>query len=158
MLRWLLNHILGLPDRRSPDIIIGGDDDPYMLRWWVIPRNRFFNVYLHFFLRSDDDRALHDHPWASISIPLVGEYLEHSIAAGGVANARLVSARRNDWRFRPSGKFAHRIELVSGPCWTLFITGPRYREWGFHCVHRWIHWKEFTATDDPGAIGKGCAE
>lgn len=42
---------------RNPDFIIGGAD-PYMLRWWVIPRNKVFNIYLHRFLRSDDDRAL----------------------------------------------------------------------------------------------------
>jgi hypothetical protein len=47
---------------RPPDFVIGGDS-PYMLRWWIIPRNKFFNIYLHRFLRSDDDRALHDHPW-----------------------------------------------------------------------------------------------
>lgn len=42
-------------------------------------------------------------------------------------------------------------------CWTLFITGPRCRHWGFHCPERgWVHWKLFTAADDPGDIGKGC--
>ena len=55
-----------------------------MRRWWVIPRNKWFNVYLHHFLRSDDDRALHDQPWWNLSILLDGEYTEHTIAAGGV--------------------------------------------------------------------------
>lgn len=50
------------PFWRAPDFYIGGNANPYLLRWWVIPRNRFFNVYLHKFLRDDDDRALHDHP------------------------------------------------------------------------------------------------
>lgn len=156
LLLWLINCLQRIVERRLPDIVIGGQDDPYMERWWVIPRNRFFNVYLHRFLRSDDDRALHDHPWCNVSILLQGTYLEHTIAAGGVASARQLKA--GDVRVRPRGTFAHRIELTDGPCWTLFITGPRYREWGFHCAHRWIHWKEFTAADDPGAIGKGCAE
>ena len=49
--------------RRPADFVIGGAERPYLRRWWVIPRNRLFNVYLHQFLRSDDDRALHDHPW-----------------------------------------------------------------------------------------------
>lgn len=55
---------------RKPDFVIGDLSNPYLLRWWVIPRNRFFNVYLHKFLRDDDDRALHDHPWWSMSIIL----------------------------------------------------------------------------------------
>jgi hypothetical protein len=43
------------------------------------------------------------------------------------------------------------------PCWTIFITGPRVRQWGFYCMERgWIHWKRFTAADDPGAVGAGC--
>ena len=61
---------------RAPDFIIGGAEDAYMLRWWVIPRNRWFNIYLHKILRDDDPRALHDHPWWNISIVLKGGYLE----------------------------------------------------------------------------------
>ena len=40
------------------DLVVGGDADPYLRRWWLIPRNRIFNVYLHHFMRSDDDRVL----------------------------------------------------------------------------------------------------
>jgi hypothetical protein len=43
--------------KRAPDQVIGGRERPYMLRWYLIPRNRFCNIYLHHFLRSDDDRA-----------------------------------------------------------------------------------------------------
>lgn len=141
--------------RRPPDVVIGGHERPYLRRWWVIPRNRFLNVYLHEFLRSDDDRALHDHPWANCSFLLRGRYMEHTIAEGGVHHRRVLVA--GDVRLRLSGTFAHRIELIDGPCWTLFITGPRYRQWGFHCPDQgWVHWQRFTAADDPGDIGKGC--
>jgi hypothetical protein len=141
--------------RRKPDFVIGGAESPYLRRWWLIPRNPVFNVYLHQFLRSDDDRALHDHPWASMSIILRGRYLEHTIDAGGIHQRRLLTA--GDRRVRLTGKFAHRVELVDGPCWTLFITGPRYREWGFHCPERgWVPWEEFTAPHDIGSIGRGC--
>jgi hypothetical protein len=140
--------------RRAPDFVIGGHERPYLRRWFVIPRNRFFNVYLHQFLRSDDDRALHDHPWVNLSVLLRGAYVEHTIAAGGIEHRTVRMA--GDWAFRWTGRLAHRIE-VTDPCWTLFITGPRYREWGFHCPDTgWIHWKRFTAADDPGAIGPGC--
>lgn len=60
-------------------------------------------------------------------------------------------------RSRCSGIPTHRVELIDGDCWTIFVTGPRYREWGFHCADRgWVHWKKFTATDNRGEIGKGC--
>lgn len=154
--------------RRRPDFIVGDHRDPYLLRWWLLPRNRFFNVYLHCFLRSDDDRALHDHPWHSLSLLLAGEAVEHTIAEGGVRERHWLCA--GDWRYR-NARFAHRIELPlpwtfgahptadTGPqdCWTLFITGPVVREWGFHCPDvGWIHWKRFTAPGDKGQIGPGC--
>lgn len=141
--------------KRCPDFIVGGPDDPYLLRWWVVPRNPFFNVYLHLFLRSDDDWALHDHPWANFSLLLSGSYTEHTIAAGGIHKRTVL--RTGDLRFRPSGKIAHRVELHAGSCWSLFITGPAYRHWGFHCPEQgWIHWKRFTDSRDSGQIGKGC--
>lgn len=148
---WIIDRVT----RRPPDFVIGGQDRPYLLRWFVIPRNRCFNVYLHQFRRSDDDRALHDHPWANCSILLRGSYTEHTIAAGGINRREVlgVGAIRARW----SGRIAHRVELHDGPCWTLFITGPRYRQWGFHCPEQgWIHWERFTAPEDIGSVGKGC--
>jgi hypothetical protein len=148
---WFIGKFAAKP----PDFIIGGADRPYLLRWFVIPRNTVFNIYLHNFLRSDDDRALHDHPWANCSVLLRGCYVEHTIAAGGVHHRALLPT--GTIRARWSGRFAHRVELVNGPCWTLFITGPRYREWGFHCEKTgWMHWKVFTAPDDAGSVGGGC--
>lgn len=137
---------------RPPDFIIGGGDNPYMLRWWLIPRNRFFNVYLHKFLRSDDDRALHDHPWWNVSFILSGEYVEHMILAGGVHRAQRYVG--GNIRFR-GATTAHRIE-IDKPTWSLFFTGPVIRQWGFHCPNGWRHWKEFVSDRDSGAIGKGC--
>lgn len=138
---------------RYPDAVIGNTSDAYMKRWWVIPRNRFFNIYLHHFLRSDDDRALHDHPWLNCSILLAGRYTEHTIAAGGV-NSRIVYAA-GAVKFR-GAKYAHRVELTDGPCWSLFITGPIMREWGFHCPAGWRPWKQFVDEKDSGKIGRGC--
>lgn len=140
--------------RRPPEFVIGGHDRPYLRRWWVIPRNPFFNVYLHQFLRSDDDRALHDHPWTNLSILLRGRYIEHTVAAGGIHRRQEYAA--GAWKLR-GPRYAHRIELHAGECWTLFLTGPRIRAWGFHCPERgWIPWQRFTAADDAGAVGRGC--
>jgi len=157
--QWVVRRIetplFRMARRRPPDLVIGGADDPYLKRWYVIPRNRWFNVYLHQFLRSDDDRALHDHPWWNISLLLAGRYVEHTIAAGGVN--RRVERCRGDCKFR-AARTAHRIELVDGACWTLFVTGPRLREWGFHCPRGWVHWRDFTAGPRGETIGRGCGE
>ena len=134
--------------KRPPDFVIGGVDDPYMLRWYLLPRNRWFNIYLHKFLRSDDDRALHDHPWPSLSLVLCGCGIEHRKNGPRVFRA-------GDVIFR-GPRFAHQIEIVNGPIWTLFIRGPKVREWGFHCPQGWRHWREFVQETDEGNIGKGC--
>lgn len=60
------------------DGIDGGERRPYLTRWHLIPRNRWFNLYLHKFVHGDDERALHDHPWPSASLILEGRYIEHT--------------------------------------------------------------------------------
>lgn len=145
----------GVAPCRQPDTVIGEPSRPYLVRWWLIPRNPVFNVYLHCFCRSDDDRALHDHPWLNFSILLRGRYIEHTIAAGGVHLRR--ERRAGDVKAR-SAQSAHRVELIDGECWTLFVTGPRIRAWGFHCAGGWVPWQSFTAAGDPGAPGRGCGD
>lgn len=145
--------------KRQPDFCIGGREDPYLRRWWLIPRNSFFNIYLHQILRDDDDRALHDHPWVNISVLLSGGYWE-------IIPNKLIWRKAGSIVFRRA-KQAHRLQLernfdssgrVTGvkPAWSLFLTGPRIREWGFHCPKGWVHWKDFTAGPDSSLVGKGC--
>jgi hypothetical protein len=169
----VLSHLIDrVCSRRKPDVVIGGADNPYMLRWWIFPRNRFFNVYLHRFLRSDDDRALHDHPWGNMSWILEGKYLEIVPVnpAEPSGPTRAVVRMAGDFAIRKS-RFAHRIELlldtsfpgvkVERPVWSLFFTGPRVRDWGFWCPAGWRHWKDFTGfrkTGNGHEVGPGCGD
>lgn len=146
--------------KREPDFIVGVEENPYLLRWHVIPRNRFFNIYLHKFLRDDDDRAHHDHPWPSMSLAS-DDYMEFITPPSGW-NDRYIVRRR---AFRPVFRKAthiHRILLFKDsnrkpiPFWTLFITGKNVREWGFHCPKGFIHWKDFCDETDHGNVGRGC--
>lgn len=130
-----------------PDFVIG---DNYLRRWWVVPRNRYANVYLHEILNSDDDRALHDHPWDNRTFVLEGGYIEHT-AEGSFERAAgdIIERKATD---------AHRLEIPQGGrAVSIFMTGPIIREWGFHCPQGWRHWKEFVDSRDKGQIGKGCA-
>ena len=169
-------RLLAIAERRPPDVVIGGDADPYMRRWWIIPRNRWCNAYLHHFLRSDDDRALHDHPWWNCSLLLKGSYREHTPIdpANPSGPTKSVIRSEGSFVFRRSGEMAHRISLLrsrqrvppfervfeerGAPVWTLFITGPNVRSWGFWCPGgRWVHWRDFTANDGK-TVGRGCGE
>lgn len=134
-----------------PHKIIG---EQYLHRWHLVPRNPIFNVYLHKFLGSDDERVMHDHPWHSVSFLLKGKLLEFYQREVGVTD---LPGRRRPRRFLPvfrSARHAHRLQLVQGPAWTIFITGPRIREWGFLCPNGWRHWSTM-ATRDGKMIG-GC--
>lgn len=178
---WLIDRLwccgLAVLMGREPDFVIGGLDNPYLLRWYLTPWSGLYrdippqdrtrwqrfvtrlpNLYLHIVLRSDDDRALHDHPWPNLSIPISGCIIEHTIAAGGIHHRRTL--RPGDLVFR-RGPSAHRLEVPSertGNYWSLFLTGWRSREWGFHCPERgWVHWRDFTNPADGGAtVGRGC--
>lgn len=162
--------------KRPPDFYIGGKENPQILRWWIIPRNRFFNVYLHNRLRDDDHRALHDHPWFNISIILKGGYSEIVPVCSSLYpdDYRIIHKDRKPGNiiFRRASS-AHMLQLNRNgsyngvwhriiPSWSIIITGPRVREWGFWCASptgfRWVHWKEFTDPSDSGKVGKGCGK
>ncbi|GGD45901.1 hypothetical protein [Pseudoxanthomonas indica] len=192
---YLVTHVAG---RRPPNFVVGADSDngAYLMRWFLTPWrdwqhrlgkradanptwwNRATarmarwlpNLYLHKFLRDDDDRALHDHPSWAVSFILRNGYTEHTIREGGIHKRRFYGP--GSLRFLPT-THAHRIELLreivdngdpivrkddpAVPCWSLFLFGPTVREWGFHCPERgWVHWKDFTAAGKPGEIGPGC--
>lgn len=136
----------GVMASRPPDFVIGND---YLRRWWVVPRNDYANLYLHEFRASDDDRALHDHPWASTSVIIAGRYLEHTPDGAFERKAGDVVSR--------AAEALHRVELFpEETAITLFFTGPKVREWGFACPQGWRHWTEFVDTSDTGRVGRGC--
>lgn len=185
---WLYQRlVLNVVCQRMPDFVVGADnpDGPYLRRWFLSPWRRLQtrlrsraeaaptlanraiarvvgwlpNLYLHQFLRDDDDRALHDHPSWAISFILHRGYIEHTIAPGGIHRREYIGTGR--LRFLRT-RHTHRIELANrrpsdGDTWSLFLFGPTVRDWGFHCPDRgWVHWKQFTAAGKPGEVGPGC--
>lgn len=159
---FLCAKMYALMGRRPADANIGPASDPYMQRWFVIPRNLVFNIYLHKF-RHDDARVLHSHPWSSVSVLLSGSLAEYSTKTdAGAAEESKHAFRRvrvGDIIFR-SAKMFHRIEVRSGHAVTLFITGPKFKTWHFACPKGLVHWKKFVATrdDNVSAPGAGCGE
>lgn len=124
LLQEFVESLITKAERRAPDFVIGPSDNPYLKRWYLKRDRQQGNIYLHQVLRDDDDRALHDHPWDSQSVVLKGVLRE--VMAD---SSRVLYAGDNASR---AAEVAHRLEVVEGPVWTLFITGPWRREWGFH--------------------------
>ncbi len=108
-----------------------------LVRYYVID-TRWFAVYVHHLQSSDEDRALHDHPWSFLTFLISSGYYEWVPVTGG-------EARR--WRrqfsilWRPA-EWQHRLELVK-PTWTLVFRLRRRREWGFVTRNGWLHWKAY---------------
>ena len=119
----------------NPDEII---EHNYLCRWHLIPRNRFFNIYLHKFT-GNDDYYFHDHPWSSISFLIKG-YLREIYGEDWRFPSISKSHRyiNHHWPIYRPAKFSHRLEIVKGPVWTLFITGPKTRNWGFYTPAGWV--------------------
>lgn len=134
---------------RQPHQIINNSQHPYLQRWYLVPRNRRLNIYLHRFVASDDPVGLHDHPWWFASLILHGHYTEITATGTTVRRRGSIGVRRATHRHRVClPRDAHGHET---PCLTIIVTGPHIREWGFWCPRtprqpeRFIPWRDITA-------------
>lgn len=163
----------------KPSLVIGPADNPYMHRWHLI-RARGLQLALHHIMRSDDDRALHDHSGDNWSLILFGtpysevvrEYLGTSPdiiyrvdawqrdGEGRLYRDRIVQRKAWHIYFRKA-EIPHRLILDKGQSvWTLWLRLPPRRDWGFHCPKGWMHWKRYIGEDynktGKSPIGRGC--
>lgn len=124
--------------RRPPNMtIFRRNNEVYIRRWYVLPRNRYFNVYLHQTL-LDDDEPPHDHPWPNVSIVLRGGFWEtvyNPLQEGGHWYLPGVAYWRGPGSILPRrATKIHRLEVEDTQekeSWSLFLTGPSVRDWGF---------------------------
>jgi len=149
-------------DRWLPlKVIMNCDGDPYLYRWYLISKP-WLGVYLHKFVRSDEDRAPHDHPWSFIVIPIWRGYVEHSerkckcltCVGHPTQGARMVPRRTRvrpiiGTRWRPA-TYRHRVALIRDgtdkelPSWSIFIRFKKSHDWGFWPGERtFIGWREW---------------
>jgi hypothetical protein len=168
--RWIDNFIRHVRDTK-PKIPIGPDpENPTYWRFFVIPRNRWLNLYLHSW-HGDDPQHHHDHRAANISFLLTGPYSEERFIRYPreglpLPNTKIV----NTLKLLPRFRFAatpHRVVLFRDAagepktCWSLFIKFPDTRDWGFWTptgplgTAKWIPWQQYTQGDDPTGLGYG---
>lgn len=136
-------------DSRPPDFTAG---DSYLQRWHLGKYGTGPNAYIHRFTGDDADGALHDHPYDNVSVVLLGCYMEHlhcnplNVVGGRYATYSLI--RREGEVVQRGADVAHRLSMVDAdPVISLFFTGTRFREWGFHCPRGWVHYKEFLTAN-----------
>jgi len=137
-------------ESHNPDQIITANNEgtPYLHRWYLIPHNRFLNIYLHHFIGSDQ-RVMHDHPWISLAYHLSGLFREtFKYHEDDPPRNRMIF--EGNWTYR-SSKFLHYLSTDNSTfeCWTLFMTGPKLRDWGFDTKDGWRPWRQVVANLTP---------
>lgn len=119
------------------EVIVDIDgESPYLTRRRIV-MTPWFSLYAHQIHRADWDRALHDHPWAFISLVWRGGYVEEcvDIPAGQTYGYGTKYERYRGLftiRSTPLTR-AHRISVVKPNTRTLVLTGRRRHDsgWGF---------------------------
>ena len=113
------------------------DGRPYLDRYFVagwdpVRKRPGPAVFLHHFVASDAASEVHSHPWAwSLSLILAGGYREIRCLADGRSEVRTYEPGSVNV-LAPEDK--HRIELLEGDCWTLFLAGEFARPWAFEAA------------------------
>jgi hypothetical protein len=151
---------------------IAGVDHPRILRFFRVPfkvingcvrpepmlvRYRLLDtplgsVNLHHFLRGDEDRDLHDHPFSFATLILRGGYVEQTPAAADAPYGayRYTTRRPGELLLRPA-RWAHRVDLRGQDAWTLIAMTKKKREWGFFTIAGWTPFRAYHSI-------AGCAD
>lgn len=130
---------------------------PYLVRFWLTPPQAMNDgriqtwdsaesCLLHWILRPDPDRHLHDHPWAFTTRIIRNGYIEET-PFGMVHRWPLTTSTKQ------TGEL-HRIAALlgdsivnwntgEGGTWTEVTTGPRTSPWGFHTPGGWIDHRQY---------------
>lgn len=113
--------------------------------WPKVP----WSIYLHRFHRGDVDRELHSHPWKwAVSWVLVGGYIEERRSGSEWPRSAIDvrTLRPGSFNFLRADDF-HRVDLLDGEAWTLFLVGPKVTHWYFwdRLSDREIPCREFLA-------------
>lgn len=105
---------------------LGVKECPYAYRWVFI----FFGyaIRIHKWIRSDDKRYMHDHPWWFFTFVLKGSYIDVYEENSEIKKDHL---KRFNYRYRSSGH-KHYVDVPKNGCWTILFTGKPIRKWGFY--------------------------
>lgn len=142
----------------------------YLIRS-ILFKSPLFCIYIHRFMRSDNDRELHDHPFGFLSYVVRGSYTETRMFGYRDGPTTMIGPRfetavraQGSLAFRPATTI-HRVELdrdyaakefAIAPL-TVIVRGPNVRQWGFwreifgyeDCVYyQWVKWTDYLGETE----------
>lgn len=109
---------------------------PYVVRWRF--ETPWGSIRLHHWLAPDDDRAKHDHPWNFVTFVLKGGYTDSSPSGDEHLKAPAV-------RYR-GAEHQHTVFPDPGGAWTVIVTGPKLRKWGFWVNGKFMKMNKYFLT------------
>lgn len=173
IVEWLLKPIMWLCEKTGRVNYITGTspDDVYLIRYYIV-RSKYFNCFIHIFMRSDKDDP-HDHPWDFATYLVRGSYTEfkfdpahwimdktvrknYVLKPGGyripVRQNTLVFRKATDLHKVVTDRNYVKAEKDQAPL-TLFFSGPTKRDWGFVKINddqtlTWIKWTKYLGLPD----------
>lgn len=129
-------------------------EEPIMIRYYLTPKIFNLRLCIHKFLRSDNDRHYHDHPWNYISLILKGHYVEHFptpfFSFGNLYRVDCTIHYGPGDILRKKKEHKHWVELINPltgitkPCWTLILFYGKRRDWGFWVEDKFVPHEEYT--------------
>jgi hypothetical protein len=121
--RWLRAHF--------PYKEIGWSEIGERFTRYQLVKTRWFNIYLHQLYAPTWHPECHDHPWGFIAILLKRGYLERVVRMDPeTLYTEDIRRRPGSILFRPA-TFAHNVITPYGESWSLILTTPKSRDWGF---------------------------
>jgi len=90
---------------------------------YQILKTRWGNIYLHQLTAPQWHEKCHDHPWWFVSLILWPGYLEQNDEGFFYREPGTI------W-YRPA-HYRHNVVTPHGTSWSLIVTGPKSRDWGF---------------------------
>jgi hypothetical protein len=111
----------------------------YLVRMYIFGTSKSaFSLWLHFFPRGDEDRALHSHPFPFLSYVVAGSYIEELLRGWKIRKKHSVVFRSTDHLHRVHTNYA----------WTLILRGPKVKDWGFLVCGKMIPWRKFLGLPE----------
>ncbi len=109
---------------------LGSKDCPYAYRY--VLNLGLFAIRVHHWLRSDDKRHFHNHPYWFLTCVVKGSYTDVSeLSLSEKASITLHDLLSfGSIRFRKASH-THYVDVPKGGAWSILLTGKPYQPWGF---------------------------
>lgn len=130
--------------------IISKDGVLHFRRWRILS-TKYLSIYIHEIFKADEDVHMHDHPWNYKSYVLSGIFLEESFDTSQKYSKFRVLEKHHSVE-RTASVFHTIKNIFTDKVVTLFVTGKKYKDWGYLVDGKWIQHEEYRKMKHQGLL------